>query len=289
MAATAARRRIHLVVNVTVHRKRGRVTDTSFLFDPKGQLRASADKQVLIGHENDFFARAEAASPVVETAIGRIGLYACMDGVICETPRALALGGAQLLCNSLNSFALDEASLHVPVRAAENRVFVVAANKVGLLVPAAAVDGVVQATGIPARFLHGAGESQIVAPDGTVLAKGPVEGEAVVMAELDLRQADDKRRPDGSDRFLARRPSLYRAIGEAPEAPAQQAEAAAELRAAVWQPRAVGVDGRRRGGRRHPRQPGDAGGAARALLFRRRHRRGSRRRARAAPTPPCVR
>ena len=42
-----------------------------------------------------------------------------------ETPRGLAVRGAQLLINSLNSFAFDEASLHIPVRAPENKVFVI--------------------------------------------------------------------------------------------------------------------------------------------------------------------
>src|SRR5437868_976030 len=83
--------------------------------------------------------------------------------------RALALRGAQILCNSLNSFALDEGSLHIPVRAAENRVFVVAANKIGALIPEALLEPVSAQTGIPVRFLSGAGDSQIVAPDGTVL------------------------------------------------------------------------------------------------------------------------
>ncbi len=93
-----------------------------------------------------------------------------MDGVINETPRMLAVEGAQVLLNSLNSFALDEASLHVPVRAVENRVWVVAANKVGPLVPERSIAAVAERVGVPVERLHGAGESQIVAPDGTVVA-----------------------------------------------------------------------------------------------------------------------
>jgi len=53
----------------------------------------------------------------------------------------------------------------------ENKVFVVAANKVGPLVPEDMIEGISAATGIPLEFLCGAGESQVVAPDGTVLAK----------------------------------------------------------------------------------------------------------------------
>ena len=199
----------HVVVNVTLNRSSDVTTGTSILFGPDGMILGENDKQVLIGHENDFLAKATTCGPIIDSAIGRLGLYACMDGVINETPRALALRGAQILLNSLNSFATDEGSLHIPVRAAENKVFVVAANKVGPLVPEAMVEGISAATGIPVQFLDGAGESQIVAPDGTVLAKAPLSGEAVAFAEFDPRQADDKRRPDGTDIFAARRPELY--------------------------------------------------------------------------------
>jgi predicted amidohydrolase len=236
LAAKARAHKLHLVANVTVRRGGGVVTGTSFLFGLDGQVLAQSDKQVLIGHENDFLRPAQRQSPVVATALGRIGLYACMDGVICETARGLALAGADILCNSLNSFALDEASLHVPVRAAENHVFVVAANKVGPLIPAAMLEPVSQAVNIPARFLHGAGESQIVAPDGTVLAKAPASGDAIIVAELTPAAARDKRRPDGTDRFAARRPALYAPIAKDPHADAAPAACAETLVAAVIQP-----------------------------------------------------
>jgi predicted amidohydrolase len=202
-----------VVVNVTLNRASGVTTGTSLLYSPDGILIGENDKQVLIGHENDFLAKATRAGPIMDTQIGRVGLYACMDGVINETPRGLALRGADILLNSLNSFARDEGSLHIPVRAAENKVFVLAANKVGPLVPEAMVGPISAATGIPEHFLDGAGESQIVAPDGTVLAIAPLSGEAVVFSEFDPNIARDKRRPDGTDIFAARRPELYGSIG----------------------------------------------------------------------------
>jgi nitrilase len=206
----------YVVVNVTLNRSASVTTGTSILFGPDGAMLATNDKQVLIGHENDFLTKASSAGPITDTALGRIGLYACMDGVINETPRCLALRGADILLNSLNSFASDEGSLHIPVRAAENKVFVVAANKIGPLVPEEMVEGISAATGIPVHFLDGAGESQIVAPDGTVLAIAPVTGEAVVFAEFDPRLARQKLRPDGTDIFAARRPELYHPLVQDP-------------------------------------------------------------------------
>ena len=207
----------HVVVNVTLRRgPEVRATGTSLLFDNRGQLIAENDKQVYIGHENNFLAKATKPGPIIDTEIGKVGLYACMDGVINETPRSLALRGADILLNSLNSFASDEGSLHIPVRAAENKVFVVAANKIGPLVPVEMVGPISEATGIPPKFLDGAGESQIVEPDGEAIVKAEVTGEQMVYADIDLSKAHDKRRPDGTDIIKSRRPDLYRALSEDP-------------------------------------------------------------------------
>ena len=218
----------YLVANCTLRREKRTCSATSLLYSPQGELLGINDKQVLIGHENNFLQRAGAPGPVVETPIARLGMYACMDGVVCETPRYLALRGAQVLCNSVNSFAPDESSLHIPVRAAENKVFVVAANKIGPLVPAEMLDQLSAVTGIPERFLHGAGEAQVVGPDGKVLAIASPDREEVIYADIDPAEADNKFRPDGSDLFGLRRPSLYLPIAQdpatQPAAPAKPCE-----------------------------------------------------------------
>lgn len=235
LAAAAARYGMFVKPHVTLAGAGGdRVTAANLLYGPDGALLAHADKQVLMGSENDHLDPALDAGPVVGTALGRLGLYSCMEGVINEVCRGLALRGAQVLLNSLNSFALDEASLHVPVRAAENRVWVVAANKVGPLLPDAHVDAVAAGLGVPREALHGAGESQIVAPDGTVVARAPRTGEAVVVADIEPARADDKRRPDGTGLFAARRPELYAPIAAPPRpAPDFTGRRADEVTAAV--------------------------------------------------------
>lgn len=235
--AIAERARHHgafVMVNATRRADDGRVFGSNFLFDPTGALVAVTDKQVLMGGESIHLSTADQAAELVSSAFGSIGLYSCMDGVIAETPRSLAVRGARILCNSLNSFANDEATLHVPVRAAENRVFVVAANKVGPLIPAANVEEVAAKLQVPATALVGAGESQIVAPDGEVLAKAPKEGEAVAVADIDPSLADDKRRPDGTDRMAARRPALYAPMASR-GTPRRRPEAADELPVAALQ------------------------------------------------------
>ena len=215
IAESARKASAYLVINCTVRRDDNKVTGTSLLYSPSGELLAQADKQVLIGHENDFLQRATQPSPIVDTPFGKLALYACMDGVINETPRCLALRGAQLLCNSLNSFAVDEGNLHIPVRAAENKVFVVAANKVGPLIPEQMLEPVSAAINIPVPFLSGAGDSQIVAPDGTVLAIAGHD-EEIIYADIDLSLALDKGRPDGTDIFAERRIDLYQPLLQDP-------------------------------------------------------------------------
>ncbi|HNB52450.1 MAG TPA: carbon-nitrogen hydrolase family protein [Anaerolineales bacterium] len=235
VAAKAQEHQMHVVVNVTVKRVYPRITITSFLFGPEGNKIMHADKQTLMGRENLFFDRAEELAPLAETAIGRLGLLMCRDGVTMETPRGLAVRGAQILCNSLNSFALDEASLHIPVRAPENKVFVVAANKVGPLIPLDQLEAAAARLGVPAHILYGAGESQIVAPDGTVLVKAPMHEETSIFADITLSQADDKRRPSGTHIFHARRPALYQEIAEAP-VPLSEHPRAEAIKVAVYQP-----------------------------------------------------
>jgi deaminated glutathione amidase len=136
-----------------------------------------------------------------------------MDGVVPEVPRTVAVRGARLLLNSLNSFALDEAEMHIPIRAAENRAWVVASCKVGPLLPPDRVAEFSKAMGVPAELLRGAGESQIVDPTGTVVAKAPRDGDAMIWADIDMARSGAKR-PDGTDVMASRRPSVYRALAE---------------------------------------------------------------------------
>ena len=220
LATCAAEHGIWVVANSTVRRAPAigdapaRITVTQLLFSPTAGLVADADKQVLMGAERTFLVGGDTPSTVVDTPLGRIGLYCCMDGVINEAARSLAVQGAEIMCNSLNSFALDEASLHVPARAAENKVWVVACCKVGPLIPEDRRAEFAAFVQLPESTFTGAGESQVVAPDGSVVAMGPHAGEAVVIADIDVSRAADKSRPDGTDVFGLRRPELYGPVAQ---------------------------------------------------------------------------
>ena len=247
VAAKAAARVIYVQLNVSVRMdsaEGGPLTTSNLLFGPLGTLVGRSDKSVLMGNENTYFTRAVVPNPVLHLPIGNVGLYACMEGVITEPPRALAVRGAELLLNSLNSFATDEASLHIPVRAAENGVWVVAANKIGPIVPVEKIESVATMLKVPPSALHGGGESQIVAPDGTVVAMASRHDEEVVVADIDVHDTAPLR-PDGTGRLTTRRPALYARLGENPALRPAMAPGATRIVAAVAvpmgpQPGAVG-------------------------------------------------
>ncbi len=224
LARRAAAHRSYVSLAVTVLRAAGHTTVTSVLIDPGGDIAATADKQMLMGNERTFLCEGTATTPVADTAFGPMGLYSCMDGVTFEVPRTFAVRGARLLMNNLNSFARDEASLHVPVRAAENGVFVVAANKVGPLVPADRAHEFSKALGVPPETIEGAGESQIVGPDGSVVAIAPPKGEAVVTAEVDLSRVQP-------EKLHRRRPEVYTPLAQ-PRTARPSSDCSAEVKVA---------------------------------------------------------
>lgn len=234
VAAKAKAYACYIMLNGTVRREYPTLTVTNILLGPDGQIVATSDKQTLMGNENNFATRAKALGPIVDTPLAKFGMYSCMDGVIPETARGLALRGAQVLLNSLNSFAHDEADLHIPVRAAENKVFVVSACKSGPLVPAEMTKIVAQRLRVAPEFVQGAGDSQIIAPDGTILARAPKQIEAVIWADIDPAQADDKTRPDGTDSFATRRPALYGPIAQQPSDTPTTPPAAQHVKAAAF-------------------------------------------------------
>ncbi len=211
----AARHGLYLAFNILV---RGAAPDTfitTFLADPAGRALACYAKQVLFARQADWCRPGDLPLPVVDTPLGRIGLYVCMDGLIPESTRVLAVLGAQVLINPLNTAGPDEPDLHVPARAAEARAWMLAPNKVGPLADAHA-----------ARY---AGGSAIAAPDGTLVARASEDAEEIVYATIEPARADDKMLPGGDDLLRDRRPATYSLL-TAPrdQVPAYQQPAASE-------------------------------------------------------------
>jgi predicted amidohydrolase len=120
----------------------------------------------------------------------------CFDWIFPETARSLALAGADIICHPAN-LVLSYCQDAMITRCVENRVFAVTANRTGSESRA----------GATLRFT---GLSEIVAPDGGVLARAGVEAEEVIVREIDPFEARDKAVTPQNDVLGDRRPDLYR-------------------------------------------------------------------------------
>ncbi len=135
----------------------------------------------------------------------RLGLLICYDLRLPEPMRVLSLAGAQLVVvpTAWPSSARLYSEHLARTRAAENGVFLLAANHVG------------EERG--SRYL---GNSLIIGPDGEVLQQAGDQTEALLIADIDLARADHKERvfiPGEYELHLMadRRPDLYHRLVEA--------------------------------------------------------------------------
>jgi N-carbamoylputrescine amidase len=138
--------------------------------------------------------------PVLDTPLGRIGLLICYDAWFPEAVRTLALKGARLICVPSNApddwvpepqrrGDLTMLNVQCIAGANANRVFVVAANRVG--------DGYL-------------GRSCVVDVTGGVLALAGATEEGLITAEVDTERAGrEKRLTDASHAFGDRNPAIY--------------------------------------------------------------------------------
>lgn len=165
----------------------------SVLIDAEGEIVHVHHKTVFWDYEYTLFTPGTKQVEVVETAIGRVGLLLCADGIVPEVPRILALKGAEVLLNSLNSRGPDEMRVHEPLRAIENHVWHIAANTVGG----------------PADGYPWTGGSQVISPLGEILANAGETEEGMVWADITPATSHPKKLQGIGDLSAFRRPELY--------------------------------------------------------------------------------
>ena len=71
--------------------------------------------------------------------------------------------------------------------------------------------------------------------------KAPDNGEAIIWADIDIADADNKQRPDGTDIMASRRPDLYEIFRQEPQ-PRQKGAGAEKAEVATFQPLAQGAE-----------------------------------------------
>ena len=180
MSGWARTHGITLVGGSIAERREGRekLSNTSLVFDPEGQLVATYRKIHLFDVEvgGVVYRESEAEEPgdepvVAEVEDWSIGLSICYDIRFPELYRILTLEGAELVtvpAHFTTPTGKDHWHVLMRARAIENQYFVAAPAQVGETLP-----------GRPAY-----GRSLIVDPWGIVLAQAPDE-ETVISAELD--------------------------------------------------------------------------------------------------------
>jgi predicted amidohydrolase len=144
---------------------------------------------------------------VYDTPLGRIGVEICYDLRFPEVTRTLALKGADIVAHPTNfpMAARLQTELITVARAAENRIYLLTANRVG-----------------KERWGEFCGWSQIVDPFGKRLAEAGETEEALLVADVELEKARDKDYviPGEYELYLFghRRPELYGALVEETQA-----------------------------------------------------------------------
>jgi predicted amidohydrolase len=202
VSAACGRLGVHCVFGL-LERDRDRLRNTAALVGPDGLIGRyrkthlpflGVDRFTVPGDEADVF----------DTPLGRIGIEICYDLRFPELTRALALRGAEIVAHPTNwpLAARPMAEFVTRARAAENRVFLLTANRCGR-----------------ERWAGFCGWSQIVDPAGTRVAEAGAEDEAVLVAEADLEEARRKDlvpKPGEYEMrlFDHRRPELYGVLVE---------------------------------------------------------------------------
>jgi predicted amidohydrolase len=176
-----------------------RLRNSAALVDPEG-VRAIYRKAHLWDRESEIFVPGDKPPAVVDTELGRIAVMVCYDLEFPEWVRLPALHGAQLLAAPANWPAVQVAPgqvageiVRVQADACVNRMFVAVCDRTGT-----------------ERGVDWIGGSVIAGLDGERLAGPPEDGgEALLLADLDLGRADDKRVSERNDVLADRRPELY--------------------------------------------------------------------------------
>jgi len=189
---------IHIVFGM-VERDRGEVYNAAPFIGPDGLIGVYRKTHLPFEVLDRFAKPGDVGLPVFESSIGRVGILICYDMRFPEPARVLALKGADIIVHPTNlpPGGAPQPEFMYQSRAAENRVWVLSADRVGV------------ERGV--RFI---GRSMIVDPTGARLAEGSADNEELLFAEIEpalARQKDLIFEPGVYELhpFRDRRPDLY--------------------------------------------------------------------------------
>lgn len=148
-----------------------------------------------------FFEEKKCFSPgnkygIFEYRAVKVGILVCFDHMFPEAARSLALNGAQVICHPSNLVIPEYGQLTTRVRALENRVFWILANRIGTE----------ERNG---KKLEYTGESQIISPKGEIIKKAGTKESGVFIADIDPAEALNKQVTEFNHVFNDRRTDIY--------------------------------------------------------------------------------
>jgi N-carbamoylputrescine amidase len=206
MQETAKKHNMVIIVPIYEEEITGIYYNTAAVIDADGTYLGKYRKNH-IPHVNPgfwekfYFRPGNLGYPAFDTAFARIGVYICYDRHFPEGARALGLNGAEIVFNPSATVAgLSEYlwKLEQPAHAVANGYFVGAINRVGHEQP----------WDIGEFY----GQSYFCDPRGQIIAQGPRDQDALVVADLDLDMIREvrntwqffrDRRPDSYDQLVA--------------------------------------------------------------------------------------
>lgn len=200
IAEMTAQRGIYAVVGM-LERVEDRCYNAAVLSGPNGIEAIYRKTHTLCLGVDRFTTPGDIPFQVHQLPFARVGILICYDLRFPEPARMLFLDSAQIIALPTNwpQSSTIQPDVFTRSRAAENRVFLLAADRVG------AERG--------ATFL---GRSQIVSPEGAVLAEASQDRAQILIQDIDPAEADRKHvvvQPGEHemDCLADRRPDLYRA------------------------------------------------------------------------------
>lgn len=183
---------VFIVAGTAEKDERGRLYNSAVVTGPIGSGYIGKYRKVhLFYREKLFFEPGNLGFHVFNIGIAKVGVMICFDWFFPESARTLALKGADIIAHPSN-LVMPYAPRAMPIRALENRVYTITANRIG-----------------EERGLRFIGKSTIASPKAEVLAMGSEDKEEVAVVEVDLPLARDKRLNDINDVFRDRRPEHY--------------------------------------------------------------------------------
>ncbi len=158
-------------------RYRGNFYNSALYITPKGY--GIYRKVHLFYEEKNFFTPGNSLNSMFKLKGFKIGVLICFDWIFPEASRTLVLNGVHAIAHPSNLVLPGLAQLGMRVRAIENRIFTITANRVGI-----------EKRG--KKEYKFTGRSQVVNPKGEIIISFNENEEKLKICEVDLKLAEDK-------------------------------------------------------------------------------------------------